>query len=396
MSTPRRFLELPLTFWWLVLGLFVSRAGSFVFIYLALYLKNERGFSVSQAGAVVSAFGAGALVASFLGGVLADRIGRRPTILIGTILGSAALIHLSFARSALHVGVAAFLVGACAELYRPALQAAVADVVPLPDRARAYGYLYWAVNLAFSVAAVLAARLSSVGYGWLFASNAVTLFAFGVIVALLVPETLPDVSRTPVSIFAPYKDGVFVAFVVGGALLALVFHQGFSSLPLDLSNKGIGPEAYGDLIAVNGIMIVLLQPFISRMVLDRDPALVLALGAALTAIGFGATMFADTRLSIAITIATWTLGEIVMAPSMPSVTANLAPASQRGGYQGGLVLSNGIAAFLAPLLGTRILDDFGSSTLWQATLVVGLASSAVFLGMRRPLLRRLGSRRGRG
>ncbi|RKG92041.1 MFS transporter, partial [Corallococcus sp. CA053C] len=63
---------LPRTYWVLWVGTFVNRLGSFVAPFLALYLTRERGFSVEQAGLVVSLNGAGAVLAAPLGGMLAD------------------------------------------------------------------------------------------------------------------------------------------------------------------------------------------------------------------------------------------------------------------------------------------------------------------------------------
>ncbi|NTX57420.1 MFS transporter, partial [Myxococcus sp. CA039A] len=71
---------LPRTFWVLWLGTLVNRLGTFILPFLALYLTGERGFTVERAGLVASLYGAGAVVAGPLGGMLADRVGRRLTV----------------------------------------------------------------------------------------------------------------------------------------------------------------------------------------------------------------------------------------------------------------------------------------------------------------------------
>src|SRR5260370_7256362 len=72
---------LPATAWILFGGTFINRFGSFVMPFLFLYL-TRRGYSITQAGLGVGAYGAGHVVASALGGHLADRIGRRHTLLL--------------------------------------------------------------------------------------------------------------------------------------------------------------------------------------------------------------------------------------------------------------------------------------------------------------------------
>lgn len=75
---------LPRTFWYLWTGTLVNRLGSFVLIFLAIYLTQERGFDELAAGLVLSLWGVGGAVGTTLGGMLADRWGRRPTLLTST------------------------------------------------------------------------------------------------------------------------------------------------------------------------------------------------------------------------------------------------------------------------------------------------------------------------
>src|SRR5437879_5248083 len=170
MAEPR----LPRTYWVLWAGMLVNRLGGFVVAFLALYLTQQRGFTPERAGAIVSLWGAGALVSGLIGGALADRIGRRATMVAALILGALAMLHMGAARSPAHIAVAAFLLGLTGDMYRPAVSAAVADLVPPEQRTRAYGYLYWAVNLGFACAASLAGVLARRSYWLLFAGDAGT------------------------------------------------------------------------------------------------------------------------------------------------------------------------------------------------------------------------------
>ena len=72
----RNVRSMPPAAWVLFGGTFVNRFGSFVLIFLVIWLTEE-GYSAAQAGAAVSSYGVGALAASLLGGYLADRLGRR-------------------------------------------------------------------------------------------------------------------------------------------------------------------------------------------------------------------------------------------------------------------------------------------------------------------------------
>jgi len=74
----------------------------------------------------------------------------------------------------------------------------VADLVPPRERPRAYGLIFWAVNLGFSIAMVLGGVLAQRGFIWLFWADALTCLAFALIVLRAIPETRPgQVSGQP-------------------------------------------------------------------------------------------------------------------------------------------------------------------------------------------------------
>src|SRR5260370_26369704 len=148
-------------FWILWTGALINRMGGFVMPLIALYLTGERGRTVEEAGFIVALLGAGSLASGPMGGFLADHIGRRRTLIFALVGGAAAMLHLCFARAPAHIAAAAFLLGLLGDLYRPAVSAAVADLVPAPDRVRAYGLLYWGVNLGFAIGAAGGGGLAS-------------------------------------------------------------------------------------------------------------------------------------------------------------------------------------------------------------------------------------------
>ena len=388
----------PRAYWFLWLGTLINRVGGLVVPFLAFYLTGERGFSFEEAGVVASLFGLGSLGAGPIGGVLADRFGRRITMVLGLALGALAMLHLGLARSLWHIQLAAFLLGGLGDLYRPAVWAAVSDLVPAKDRTRAFGLLYWAINLGFAAASLLAGALASGGFWILFAGDAITSLAMAVVVYLAVPETRPPRSRVreasaAADAMAPFRDGVFLSFAGVSFLLAFLFLQHLTALPLDLRAHGFAASTYGALIAINGILIVLLQPFAVRVVQGRRRSRVLSLGAALVGIGFGLTAVARTWPLYALSIALWTLGEILLSPVTPTIVADLAPPELRGTYPGVQQMTWGAAFCLAPAMGSWVLARLGSTALWVGCLVVGLFAAVAHLliaGARGRRLRELG------
>ncbi|HEX8950655.1 MAG TPA: MFS transporter [Polyangia bacterium] len=373
---------LPRTFWYLWTGALIDRLGTFVYTFLALYLTRERHFSVAHAGLVVSLYGAGSFAAGPIGGYLADHLGRRRTMLLAFTLSAFAMLHLGVARAAWHITLATLLLGFCANLFRPAQHATVADVVPEAERTRAYGYLYWAVNLGFSGAAMLGGFMAERNFMLLFVADAATTLAFGIIVYLRVPETHPErhvADRARPDVRVPLRDRSFMIFVVAQLLVMLVGSQANSTLPIDMRDHGIAPSTFGWLLAINGVMIVLLQPTAVRLLQRRDRGRVLALGALLQGVGFGLTCVAHSVGWYALTVVVWTSAELMYSPVSPAVVSDLAPPRLRGTYQGVYSMAWGGATFLAPALGSLVLGRFGSVALWTSCFAVCLVAVALHL-----------------
>ena len=182
---------LPESFWYLLAGAFVNRLGYMVEPFLALYLAGPRDLEPSIVGLVLAAFGVGAFASQPIGGYLADRFGRRATLVGGMIGSAASFMLLASVRDLVLIGIAACLSGLTIDLYRPAVSAMIADLVAPENRARAFALLYWAINLGVAVAGVTGGLLAARSYWLLFIVDAATCLAFAVLIARKVPETRP-------------------------------------------------------------------------------------------------------------------------------------------------------------------------------------------------------------
>jgi MFS family permease len=372
------FRELPRIYRILWAGALINRMGSFVLPLLALYLTGERGIPVEQAGFVIALWGGGALMGGTLGGYLADRIGRRRTLILVLVAGALSMLHLAFARAPAHVAFAALLLGLTGETYRPAMQAAVADLVPAEGRAHAYGMLYWASNIGFACGSAVGGAMAKHGWWLLFFGDAATTLAFALVVWLRIPETRPEhlVHEQRPPLWAPLADRPFVIFVCLNTLVMLLFHQAFVTLPIDLRAHGLSTATYGAVIALNGVLITLLQPWVSRALAGFPRHRVLAAAALLVGGGFALAAGVHTVFGYVVSITVWTMGEIAMAGLAPAAVADVAPASQRGAYQGLMQMGGGAAALLAPVAGSLLLGRFGSAALWMSCGVAGLIAAA--------------------
>jgi MFS family permease len=397
---------LPRQFWWLWTSTLINRLGGFVVTFLALYLTVQRGYSASYAGLVAALYGLGGAGGAVLGGVLADRFGRRGTLLTAQLGAALTTAVLGLVTAPLAIAAVALLVGLTSNASRPALQAMIADLVPPQDRVRAFALNYWAINIGFGVSAAAAGFIAAEGYLWLFLGDAFTTVLCALVVFAKATETLGAVTaaagrpaaagprgkgrpggRVPVPTPSPVpapavrmadvlRDRRFMALVGLTFLLGSVMQQGSSTLAVDMGAHGLSARQYGLVAAINGAVIVVLQLPVTRALRARDTAVLLAVGSLLLSWGFGLTVFAGSVGLYALTVVVWTLGEIVHAPASMSVVADLAPATARGRYQGMNTLSWSAAAFAGPLVGGLTLDHLGRGAVWAGCALVGTVAAA--------------------
>ncbi|MGC4803935.1 MDR family MFS transporter [Micromonospora sp. DT233] len=379
---------LPSTFWYLWAGTLINRLGAFVLIFLAIYLTQERGFDEFAAGLVISLYAAGGAVGTTLGGTLADRWGRRPTLLTAHLGAAGMMLALGFAREFWVIAAGALLLGLFAEAARPAFSAMMVDVVPERDRLRAFSLNYWAINLGFAGAALLAGLAAEVSYLLLFLVDAATILATAVLIFLKVSESRVPTRAAPVAAGSPRPRGalrtlaadrIYLGFVALNLLSAVVFLQHVSMLPIAMSDDGLGPSTYGSVLALNGVLIVAGQLFVPRLIRGRSRSHVLALAAVVMGVGFGLTAFAGTVWLYGLTVLIWTLGEMLQSPSTSTLIAELSPAELRGRYQGAFSLSWQIAGVAAPLLGGLVRQQAGNGALWLGCAGIGAVVAVAHL-----------------
>lgn len=375
---------LPRTFWYLWSGNLINRAGGFVGIMLAIYLSDYRGFDASFVGLVVGMVGGGGAIGALIGGQLADRWGRRSTLLTAQVGTAATMLLLGFSSHPWLILGTCLLLGTVQSMARPAYGAMMIDVVPDQDRVRAFTLQHWVNNLAFSLAAVMAGLLAEVNFLIVFMVNAGATLIAASIIFLKTVETRPvAVNRhagdKPVAAQSPWRDPVFLMLSAVMFLTMMIFMQHVASLPLSMTEDGFSAAAFGMVIAVNSVMIMCGQLFMPKFIKGRDRSRVLAVAAVVVGAGFGLTGFADVIWFYALTVAVWTIGEMLQSPASATLTAELSPINSRGRYQSVSSLVIAGSAFLSPIIGGLVISYLGSGVLWAGCFVLGLVVAVLHL-----------------
>jgi MFS family permease len=384
---------LPRATWILFGGTFINRFGTFVMPFLAFYMTGE-GYTPTQAGVAVSSYGAGHILASMIGGHLADRIGRRHTIALSMFLSAAAMMALSQARTFPQLVTCAFVVGLVGEIYRPAATALIGDLVKPEQRIAAFGMYRFAINLGFAFGPATAGFLADRSFLYLFAGDAATSFLYGIVAMIALPHGLRSSAKDEKpaeGLRVALRDRTFVFFLAATLCMTWIEFQLHSTLPIHIGKLGYSKLTYGALLSINGVMIILFELLITSWTQRFRPQPLIALGYGLTGLGFAMTGISDRLPFLAFTVVIWTLGEMTYAPVTGAFVTGLAPERYRGRYMGlwGATWSAGM--LLGPLLGTQIYAR-SPNALWITCFVVGIVGAG--LALVKPRLRGAEAQRG--
>jgi MFS family permease len=376
--------ELPRAFWVLFTGTFINRFGTFVMPFLAIYLTRE-GYTIAQAGLAISAYGAGALLASLIGGHLADTIGRRHTMVLGSWSAAVTLIVLYYASGLTAIITVSALNGFANALYSPAASALIADLVPDRLRVRAFAGLRFAVNAGFGFGSAAAGLLAKYSFAWLFYGDALTLVIFGAIALAFLPHGVRHQrgghGYIPWSFALRriFRDRAFVAMFVSALLCAIVFSQFNTSYGLEVERRGFDTTIYGALLAMNGLMVILFELPLTSLTMRFSPKRVIALGYAVLGGGFALNTFGNSLTILFLSMALFTVGEMIAMPMQSAYVARIAPRELRGRYNGAMSMAWSCASMIGPAAGMWIFSNHHDA-LWLACGAFGMLAAAVMLG----------------
>lgn len=373
----RELRDLPRPVWVLAGGTLVNRFGGFVLVFLTLYLTRQ-GLSVQQAGLVVGAYGGGKLAAAVAGGYLADRLGARRVTVLSMFGSSVSTLLLWDARGLALVAAVAALTGLAAELYRPSTTLLMVETVPDRQRVTAFGVYQLAVNAGTAGGPAVAGLLATQSYAWLFVGDALTSAAWGALALVALPRTCPGPAAVPVRAAGVItRDRAFLRYLLAVALLNLVLFQTLSTFPLWVREHGISASAYGLLMAAGGALAVVGLP-LSALTRRRPAPSVLGVAAALVAVGFGSVSLASSLPLLVVCVLIWSFGDLVQWPVSAAYVARIAPAGLVGRYAGARSLVYGLAATVAPSLGTALYGR-SATAVWLVCFVLAAASAVLFV-----------------
>ncbi|MFU8796083.1 MAG: MDR family MFS transporter [Dehalococcoidia bacterium] len=371
-----------------VIRLLTAIGFSICMPFLALHLHQDRGVSMTLAGLILLAGGLCAAVSQAIGGVLSDRFGRRPLLLVAASAGVFLYAGLAvlLARSAPIWAITLIYIAGRSMLTttHPVISAMVADFAPREKLTEAYGILRIGANIGWAAGPAIGGHLLEfVPYAWLFAIPAAMCGIAFVIVLFFIRES----SSRPVypagirSFLPPVENPPFLVFTLISLLLFIVMGQMGSTLSISTVDRfGFLESQYGFLLTLNGLIVIFFQYPITRVLARVSKSRALVLGSLLYCFGYVSfgwiTGFGWALAAMAVV----TAGEIIHTPITLAVTGELSPPGQRGQYMGFFGLSETLGIAVAPLLGGILLDAFPSDMriVWAPLASIALVAAVAY------------------
>ena len=370
--------------WMLALVIFINRSGTMVIPFLSVYLTSSLGFTLVETGWVMGAFGLGAIVGSFLGGTLTDKIGNFKIQTFSLIGGGVMFFALSQVKDFYPLTIFIFCVSVITEMMRPANQISVASYAKPENVTRAFSLNRMAINLGFSFGPALGGLLAAISYDSLFIADGVTCISAGLVFFFYFRKKQPNKNAPkPVEEETPdksvWKDYSFLGFILLVMCFAMMFFQLFTTWPIyHREHFMLSEQEIGLLLGLNGFIVFFVEMILVYKIGDKIPIhKLIVFGTILNGLAFICLYTIDAKIGLYIACVIISFAEIFAMPFMVTHTVNRSGKKNKGAYMGLYSVGFASAFMFAPLVGTNLISGFGFHQTW---LITGFFGVFVALG----------------
>lgn len=375
--------------WMLALVMLINRAGSMVLPFLGVYMTNHLHFSIENTGIVLSFFGIGSVIGSWLGGFITDKIGEYKVQSFSLLLSVPLFCVIPVFKT--EVGVAAIILiqSIVSDAFRPANSVAITKYAKPENITRAFSLNRMAVNLGFSIGPALGGILSAISYEFLFFANALTALSAGIVyivffrkrnkIATLKAKKVKKIVEIKKD-RSPYRDGKFLLYCFFCMLFSICFFQLFSTLTIFYKDTAhLSQQNIGYILGYSGFLVVLLEMGLVQVAEKYfSLAVTMFLGTFICGLSYAMLGFDHGMLTLVLSMSLLCVGEIWALPFMVTITALRSGKNNKGAYMGLNGISFSIAFIITPYLGTLIAEKLGFTTLWMGTGILATAIAIAF------------------
>ena len=373
--------------WMLSIVMLINRSGSMVLPFLGVYMNEKLGFSIENTGIVLSFYGIGSVLGSFIGGYLTDKFGEYYVQSLSLFISAPIFLLIPLFDTIEGMAFIILTLSLIGEVFRPANSVAITKYARPENLTRAFSLNRMAVNLGFSIGPALGGILSAISYNFLFAVNFVAILAAGFMYVYFFKSrnklyetnkkgTSNIVTEPIAKVKSPYLDGLFLTFSFCCAIYAICFFQFLNTLPLFYKEVvKFDQISIGYILGYSGFLVVVIEMLLVNLA-ERylTIAKTLFIGCIFCALGYLVLAFDYSLTTLILSMTVLSIGEILVLPFMSTVTAIRSEGANRGAYMGVNGIAFSLSFIFTPLLGTKIASHYGFDNLWIITGILIIVS----------------------
>lgn len=353
--------------------------------FLSLYLTASLGYSLSEVGWVMTAFGVGSILGAWLGGKLTDHFGYYK-IMLASLIGSGVIfIIVQYLNEFWYLVGGVFFLMLVADMFRPAMYVSIRAYSKPENNTRSVTLIRLAINLGFSFGPAMGGVIiATMTYGSLFWIDGVTCLVASILLYLLLSEKdgmpLSDAKTNGQKSQSAYTDLSYLIFLAIVLLTAIVFLQMFATVPVYYKTiHHLTEGQIGLLLGMNGMLIFLFEmPLINWLENSRiSKATVLLIGTLILGLGFLVFNLSEWVGILILSMFFITLGEMLIFPFANSFAMERSQKGKAGEYMALFPIAFSAAHIIGPNIGMQLIENYGYGFTWSMTFV----ATAVGLGL---------------
>jgi len=387
------FMGLSPEIWWLALITFINRAGTMIIPFLSLYLTKDLEFSLPQVGWIMSAFGVGSFLGSWIGGKLTDKVGFYKVMFWSLLLTGFLFIGLQYVTTFWGFIIAIFIIMTVADTFRPAMYVSLNAYSKPENQTRSLTLIRLAINLGFSFGPFIGGLIiAGLGYKGLFWIDGLTCILAIIIFKIVLKNKAFERKRKEAKEIAVtssiFTDKPYWIFLVIVFLMGFTFMQLFSTMPLYYVDVySLTEVEIGLLMSMNGIIIFLTEmPIIHKLEessINRIQIIFWSL------ILFAASFFVlNISYGISILVISMiiiTVAEMLAFPFTNTFAMTRAVKGKEGLYMALYTMAFSLAHIFSAKTGMEIIDRFGFDANWYLMGFLSLIAVVLSVWLKRTL-----------
>jgi MFS transporter, DHA1 family, tetracycline resistance protein len=358
--------------------------------FFALWAHKDAGIPIEYIGLLLACYAGGELLATpFVGGI-ADRVGRRPVLLVSTFGVGFGFLLLYLVHGAIAVAAALIVIGVFESVLHPTAATVIADVVPGEARREHFALTRVMSNAGSMVGPALGAVLALKSLGLVFLGSAVTILLGAICVAVFLYETrtadgdgeADEEDESLLALTAVLRDSRLAGLLVPIALSEIAASWISSVMPLYADAAGtLDPSGIGWLFTYAGGLGVVLQLPVTQAT-ERMRALTIVLwSGALQAVAFGFLLASPALPSLIAAVTLLALAQMLSGPLVQTIISELAPRAAQATYQATFGVVHDLKDAAGPAIGTWLFAlsaglPWGSGVVISCAAALGLAAAS--------------------